>query len=155
MSQLWSFWTLVIMNSSHQLDEFIAGDEWRMISTCLHNKSSTFRKVNLQSNRINNEGVTAPIRYVSWVTAHTWRVVLWFIPHDIQRIAWRFAGLDKSGPTMWVPCSLVGRHPSVLVVSHACQILSMHLQDMWKWCQHLHNLCFSISQHTLPWGWPG
>ena len=49
-----------------------------------------------------------------------------------------FAVLPKSGPTAWVLCSLVRRHPIALIVFQGCQTLFIQTQDTWNEWQYIH-----------------
>ena len=55
--------------------------------------------------------------------------------------------------TMWVLWRLYGQDLSVLIVSHDCQTLLMHPQDMWKILEHIHCMCFFTYQYTTTLEW--
>ena len=74
-----------------------------------------------------------------WQHTHS----LWFFPLQHTK-SWGcfggFAILTKSGPTAWVHWGLDEQDPGV-IMSHACQTLPIHPQNMWNMWQHIHGIC--------------
>ena len=83
------------------------------------------------------------------MVTHPWQHKF-FIYQCTPPWGWKGCFVDpaKSGPTAWVICGLVGWHISSLIVSQACQTLSMYPQDIWKWQQHIHGMWFQVVTHT-------
>ena len=75
---------------------------------------------------------------------------LWFQirTHTTTMMAWWCCISCQSNTTAWVLCGLVGWHFSALIMSQACQTLSMrpwYTLNVW---QYIHGLWFHIATHT-------
>ena len=82
------------------------------------------------------------------MATYPWPVVLYLPIYTTLRMAWLFCSPAKSSPTDWVIYGLIGQQLSSLIVSQACQTLSMNPQEIWDWWQHIHGLWFQVTTHA-------